>query len=277
VDKKTRARLLSLRLRLEEARRAVARSKFRVHVRGPIGARGLAGEPGRDGEPGPKGESGRDGEAGLPGKEGPAGERGPIGLGIPGPKGDKGDKGDKGEPGVAGRPGRDGKDGEPGRKGRDGERGPRGEDGLPGRHGSSGGRGPKGEPGPPGVDGILGPFGASSVAATVQTRYLWPSYVDALARTSPIQFRTTRAFTIEKLRVRHGSPAGNGNLIVYTLRVNGAPTALAVSLASTASDGADLVNSVSVPDGALIDVEVTKLLSTGQAAKDVTCSMGIAG
>ena len=58
--------------------------------------------------------------------------------------------------------------------------------------------------------------------------------------------------------VRHNHPDGNGNNITYTLRVNSVATALSVTMASTASDGSDLSNSVSVSQGDLLDVRVTK-------------------
>lgn len=112
-------------------------------------------------------------------------------------------------------------------------------------------------------------WGNDSVAATTTARYLSPFYEDSLAQTSPIQFRVPRAGTIRRLRVRHNGPAGNGNNIVYTLRVNGVATALSASLASNASDASDLVNQVGVPDGALIDFEVTKAASVGTSPSDI--------
>ena len=112
-------------------------------------------------------------------------------------------------------------------------------------------------------------WGNSGVSATTTTRYLTPWYDDSLAKTSAVQFRVTRAGTIRKLRVRHNSPAGNGNAIVYTLRVEGVATALSVSMASTDADGSDLVNSVAVNDGDRIDIEVTKAASTGASPSDI--------
>jgi hypothetical protein len=91
---------------------------------------------------------------------------------------------------------------------------------------------------------------------------LTPGYDDVLAPVVAgiVQFRLPRAGTVRNLRIRHNITAGNGNLIVYTVRINGVATALTVSLASTVSDGSDLVNSVVVASGDLIDIEVTKAL-----------------
>ena len=105
--------------------------------------------------------------------------------------------------------------------------------------------------------GILS-FGNDSVSATITPRYLTPWYSDSLALVAPVQWRLPKAGTLRNLRVRHNIPAGNGQPIVYTVRINGVATLLSVSLASNVADGANLVNSVAVVAGDLIDVEVTK-------------------
>lgn len=113
-------------------------------------------------------------------------------------------------------------------------------------------------------------WGNSGVSATTTARYLTPFFDDSLAKTSPTQFRVTRAGTIRKLRIRHNLPNGNGNNIVYTLRVEGVATALSVTMASTDTDGSDLVNSVAVNDGDRLDIEVTKGASVGTSPSDIT-------
>ncbi len=117
--------------------------------------------------------------------------------------------------------------------------------------------------------GSIVAWGDNSVVATTATRYLTPYYHDAEAQTAAIQFRVPRAGLFRNLRVRHNSPNGNGNAIVYTLRVNGVASTLTVSLASTSSDGSDLVNSVSVAAGDLVDIEVTKALAVGTSPNDI--------
>lgn len=112
-------------------------------------------------------------------------------------------------------------------------------------------------------------WGNSSVSATTTTRFLTPSFDDSLAKTSATQFRVPRAGTIRKLRVLQNSPAGNGNAVVYTLRVENVATALSVSMASTDTDGSDLVHSAAVNAGDRIDIVVTKALSTGSSPGDI--------
>jgi hypothetical protein len=101
-------------------------------------------------------------------------------------------------------------------------------------------------------------WGSLTVGSTVTTRYLGPWVSDNLATVAPLRWRTPRAGTISTLRVRQEVGAGNGNPIVYTLRVNGVASILTVSMLSTANDGSDLINSVVVVAGDLLDFEVTK-------------------
>lgn len=110
-------------------------------------------------------------------------------------------------------------------------------------------------------------FGADSVDNTTTTRYLGPGYQLGVADDNPPSFENSLAGTIRNLRVRHNRPLGNGQPIVYTLRVNGAPTALTVSVTSTATNGQNLANSVAVNAGDVIDLQVTK-------AADVATSPG---
>jgi len=116
-------------------------------------------------------------------------------------------------------------------------------------------------------------WGNDVVGGTTTTRYLTPGYDESLAQTMAVQIRAVRAGTLRNLRVRHNVPAGNGNNIVYTLRVNGAATALSATLASTATDSADLVNAVVVAAGDLLDFEVTKPALVGASPNDVVATV----
>lgn len=119
-------------------------------------------------------------------------------------------------------------------------------------------------------------FGASALSATTTTRFLFPTYEDALAPTAAIQYRVSRAGTLRNLRVRHNTTAGNGNAIIYTLRVNGVASLLTVSLASTAADASDLVNTVVVAAGDLVDVRATKALNIASSPTGVVAEMEMA-
>lgn len=119
---------------------------------------------------------------------------------------------------------------------------------------------------------VLG-WGAGSVNPTTTTRFLFPWYADDLAQVTAIRWRAPRAGTLRNLRVRHNVTAGNGNLIVYTARVNGVATLLLVSLASTTADGSNLVNTVAVAAGDLLDISVTKALVVGASPTDITAAL----
>jgi len=116
-------------------------------------------------------------------------------------------------------------------------------------------------------------WGDNSVGSTTTTRYLTPGYENSLAQTIPVQIRAARAGTLQKLRVRHNVTAGNGNAIVYRLRVNGVATVLTISLASTATDGSDLVNTVAVAAGDLLDFEVTKAAVVAISPSDIAATV----
>lgn len=128
---------------------------------------------------------------------------------------------------------------------------------------------------------VLGPgpadiiFGANGVTATTTTRYLYPGFGDTAAQTTVVQRRIQRAGALSSLYILHNGPAGNGNDIVYTVRKNGTPTALTVTMASTDSTGEDTSNSVSVAAGDLIDIEVTKAASIVTSPTDIIASMDL--
>jgi len=115
-------------------------------------------------------------------------------------------------------------------------------------------------------------WGSNGVSSTTTTRYLHPWYEDSLAPTTVIQWRVIANGTISLMRVRHNTTAGNGNNIVYTLRVNGTASALTVSIPSTTADASDLTHSVTVAAGDLVDIEVTKAASVGTSPSDIMCS-----
>ena len=119
-------------------------------------------------------------------------------------------------------------------------------------------------------------FGAGTIGSSTTSRYLFPCYSDSLAQTSAVQFRASRAGTLQNLRVRHNITAGNGNNVVYTIRKNGAPTALTATLASTANDASDLVNTVGVAAGDLLDIVITKAAAIGASPRDVIATLEFA-
>lgn len=85
-----------------------------------------------------------------------------------------------------------------------------------------------------------------------------------------------RAGTIQRMYVIHNLPAGNGNNIVYTVRLNTVATTLAVTLASNASTNSNLVNSFAVVAGDQIDIEVTKALDVAVSPSNVEIVLELA-
>jgi hypothetical protein len=75
--------------------------------------------------------------------------------------------------------------------------------------------------------------------------------------------------------MRHNAPSGNGNIIKYTVRKNGVATTILVNLASTASDGSNLVNSIAVLEGDLIDIQVTKAAGIATSPTEIIASLGL--
>jgi hypothetical protein len=132
-------------------------------------------------------------------------------------------------------------------------------------------------PAPSGGGSAILWWGDGAITATTTTRYLTPGYGDSgLARTTPIQWRAPRAGTLRNLRVRQNIPNGNGLSVVYTIRVNNVPTALSVSMASTAADGGPSPGPVAVAAGDLLDVQITKALSVGMGPDDVLAAVEFA-
>lgn len=132
---------------------------------------------------------------------------------------------------------------------------------------------------PPGADNTSAVllWGAKHIGSSTTTRYMYPGGLSSTpAQTSIMQFRIPRAGVLKNMRVRHNDPNGNGNTIVYTLRINSINSALTVSMASTASDGSDLSNTPSVAAGDIIDISITKASSIGGSPEDVILSVEFA-
>jgi len=119
-------------------------------------------------------------------------------------------------------------------------------------------------------------FGADSVGATTTTRYLYAGHAEGLAEVAPHFYVMPRAGTLKNLFVRHDDPAGNGGLIVYRVRRNTTATLLLVSLASTGLGSSNLINTVPVLAGDLIDLQVVKVVGVGAPPRNVKATMEVA-
>lgn len=121
---------------------------------------------------------------------------------------------------------------------------------------------------------VLG-WGAGLLGTTVTTRYLHPWYSDQLAEVSESRLVIPRNGVLRNFRVLQNIPAGNGNPIVYTVRVSGLSTTLSVSLASTDHFGENISVEIPVNAGDFASVMVTKALGIGESPRNVSTSVDL--
>lgn len=118
--------------------------------------------------------------------------------------------------------------------------------------------------------GSLIEWGANNINSTADTRVMPPGFIDGLLNTNtPRGFVSPRAGTMRNLFARHNIAIGNGNPVVYTLRVNGVLTALTVSLVTGAVGSAgDTTHSVAIAQGDLIEMVCSKAAVIGNGTLD---------
>ena len=116
-------------------------------------------------------------------------------------------------------------------------------------------------------------FGAASLTPTTTDRWLFPGYANSNARTIPLNRPSPFDGVLKLLRVIHNDPGGNGGAITYTVMINGAPTALSVTMASTDSAGVNLTDQVAVSKGDLVCLKAAKAASIGGGLSDIIAGM----
>jgi len=122
-------------------------------------------------------------------------------------------------------------------------------------------------------------WGNNSIAAAADTRFLYMGRDSSTAPTTAITgWRAPRAGRLRNFRARHNSAVGNGNSVVYDVRVNAVAQGLALVLATGAiGDASNLVASFAVPTGALLTVTATKALSIGAGGIDCQFACELTG
>lgn len=140
----------------------------------------------------------------------------------------------------------------------------------------------------PGMPGPVGPagssaiiaFGDNSIAPQADSRFIdqWNGGNAAVAPTAEIDpIVAPRAGTLRNLFVRHAAAVGNGNNVVYTVRINGADTLLTVTLATGAiGQASDTLHTPVVAQGDRITLRATKPASIGAGAVIVSATMELA-
>ncbi len=119
-------------------------------------------------------------------------------------------------------------------------------------------------------------FGADSVGTSPTSRYLFSGYAECIAETSPHFWTSPRAGVLRQLYVRHGVVAGNGNTIIYRVRVNTVATALLVALASTGAVASNTTDTVVLAAGDRVDLQVVKTVNIGASPRNVVATMEVA-
>ena len=177
------------------------------------------------------------GQPGAAGLQGPPGPAGPTGAaGSQGPPGDQGPKGDQGPTGDRG------------------EQGPQGEPGPPGPAGATGTTGPQGPAGPASHGVLMTEMTAPNKAAHLFFS-LGPGggFVEADAQVLSPDTSVTAAH----LAVRSEITATATATFTVALRVNGADTAIACTIAVGATTCDSGSASVVIPPGSLVSLGLT--------------------
>lgn len=117
-------------------------------------------------------------------------------------------------------------------------------------------------------------WGNDRVGNSTTTRYLTPGFTDNLAELTPVRFILPAiSGTFRNMIVNHNIPGGNGNDIVYTLRVNEIATPISVTMASTAASGSYLADSVNIYREDQIDIIVEKAINIGNSPNNIVVSL----
>ncbi len=133
----------------------------------------------------------------------------------------------------------------------------------------------QGPPGPPGAGAVLF-WGNDSIAAAADTRFLTPGHGGVAPLTNLARVPIPRAGTLRNLVVRHNSPAGNGGVVTYLVRVNGVATPITIGLATGAVGVAsDIVNSFAVVLGDDVSISAMKP-NLGSGGIDVEVALELA-
>jgi hypothetical protein len=117
-------------------------------------------------------------------------------------------------------------------------------------------------------------WACNNIGPGADNRVMPVGYDNGLISTAPIRgYMAPRAGTFRNLFVRYNAAAGNGSPAVFTLRVNGVATSLSVSRATgTIGSASNLVNTVAVAQGDLIEMTVGKGASIANGILEVFVS-----
>jgi hypothetical protein len=124
------------------------------------------------------------------------------------------------------------------------------------------------------VGGGMLVFGIGDAGTAATALYLLPGFSTATAGATEIQLVVTRPGTLRNLRV-HITGAGTDNqTVTFTVRKNGADTAITCTKANdTSGDTSDLVNSTTVVAGDLVSISILKAAGVTAGQTNVLASV----
>jgi hypothetical protein len=118
-------------------------------------------------------------------------------------------------------------------------------------------------------------FGAGDLTTAATRVFMGAGYI-ATATATEVQIAITRAGTIRNLRVQVAAAGTDAQAVTFTVRKNGADTALACSLSNDAAGGAsDVADSFAVAAGDLLSLGITKAapVTAGQTFVQASCEL----
>lgn len=117
-------------------------------------------------------------------------------------------------------------------------------------------------------------WGASDIVAAPDTRFLGPGQIgialDIDVQGVPVPYNTT----LDNFMVRHNVAAGNGNSVVYTVMLDGVPTALSVTVPTgVITLVADFIHGIPASAEQIVSIRATKAADIGDGAISTFASM----
>ena len=121
-------------------------------------------------------------------------------------------------------------------------------------------------------------FGNDNVGSDAGSRFLDPGYGNnSTSPNAALSIIATRGGTLRNLFVRHHSTTSSSNTVTYTVQVNGADTAITVTLAANAvATAGNVANTILITQGDRITIKVTKSGAIGAGSLKAVASMEIA-
>ena len=122
-------------------------------------------------------------------------------------------------------------------------------------------------------------FASDVLTATTTTRYLNPTgaWGSGTASVDEIGITLQAATILKRLELVIENGAGNGEDIVYTVNLDGAPTGLTLTIPSTSSGAFSIDLDVTATEGQVLTVEAAKALAVGSSPSGIQANVRYEG